>query len=191
MNQVKLAALLVTALLAPSADAAAEPSPANPLATPPAQSMRPALEEVVVVVKTHFDIGYTHRVRLWTFDATTPTPAMIGTPALEARHPLVAVVASGGGTRLPSEQVGLGVSRQGVVVTAFGANPDGADTLLRVWEQAGVSGNLTVSLPKGAVHTRATPVNLRGEKRGEPVRIEAGRLSFPLGAYAPASFVLK
>ena len=39
--------------------------------------------------------------------------------------------------------------------------------------------------------TEATPVNLRGEKIGETRKINDNKLRFELGAYAPASFILK
>jgi hypothetical protein len=104
--------------------------------------------------------------------------------------PLLTVAATGAGT-LPATQAGIAVSRPGTLVTAFGANPDGKGTILRVWEQTGVSGNLTVTLPVGAKFTTATPVTLRGEKTGEPVKITDGNLVFQLKAYAPASFVLE
>ena len=66
-----------------------------------------------------------------------------------------------------------------MLVTAFGADPDGnPGTLLRVWEQAGVSGELTVTLPAGFKVTHAQPVNLRGEKIGEPVVVSGGALKF-------------
>ena len=90
---------------------------------------------------------------------------------------------------LPLLTSGLALSRKGVTVTAFGPNPDGAGTLLRVWEQAGHSGELTVTLP--AKFTSATAVNLRGEKTGEPRRIAGSTLAFNLGAFAPATFVLE
>jgi len=32
-------------------------------------------------------------------------------------------------------------------VTAFGKNPDGPGTVLRVWEQAGHAGEMTVAIP--------------------------------------------
>jgi len=63
--------------------------------------------------------------------------------------------------------------------------------LLRVWEQAGESGSLTLYLPAGLKVTKAVPVNLRGEIKGEPVPVRAGKIEFELGAYAPASFILK
>ena len=130
---------------------------------------------------------WSSRVRLWTFDAGTPPEAVIATSALEARNPLLAFPTGGTGNLL-SEQTGLTVSRQGTIVTAFGQNPDGAGTLLRVWEQAGVSGELTVTLP--GKFTSATPVNLRGERLGEAGKLSNGKLVLNLGAFAPASFVL-
>ena len=112
----------------------------------------------------------------------------MATPALEARNPLVTIVTTGKGEALPPEQTGVAVSRKGVLVTAFGHNPDGPGTVLRVWEQAGVGGDLTVTIPGS--FTTAMPVNLRGETCGEEVKITGGKLTFALGAYAPASFLL-
>jgi hypothetical protein len=92
---------------------------------------------------------------------------------------------------LPATQAGLVLSRKGVAVTALGEDPDGnPGILLRVWEQAGVSGELTVALPAGLKATTATPVNLRGEKTGQPLPVADHTLRISLRAYAPASFVL-
>jgi alpha-mannosidase len=134
---------------------------------------------------------WSSRVRLWTFDAKTPADAVMATPALEARNPLLVVSATGKGKTLPAEQTGISVSRKGTIVTAFGQNPDGAGTLLRIWERAGTSGVITVTLPAGAKFATATPVNLRGEKTGEPLKITDGTLPFKLNQYAPASFALE
>jgi len=131
---------------------------------------------------------WSSRVRLWTFDAKTPPDAVMARPALEARNPLLAAAATGQGGRLPAEAGGLSVSRKGVLVTAFGANPDGAGTLLRVWEMAGLSGELKVSIP--GKFTSARPVDLRGESSGPPLAIKSGNLAFGLPAFAPASFIL-
>jgi hypothetical protein len=84
------------------------------------------------------------------------------------------------------------VSRKGVLVTAFGVDPDGnKGTLLRLWEQGGVTGRVSVTLPAGKTFSEATPVNLRGEVTGNPIKITGNRFRFHLGAYAPASFILK
>ena len=107
------------------------------------------------------------------------------------RYPVQTLSLDAPAGRLPASQPGLSVSRPGVLVTAFGANPDGEDTLLRVWEQAGVSGELTVQLPAGMKFVKATPVNLRGEKTGEPMPVPSHTIKLPLGAYAPSSLLLK
>jgi alpha-mannosidase len=128
--------------------------------------------------------SWTERVRLW------PTGDLV-VPGYEARVPLLAATADGPGGTLPTTQGGLTVSRPGVLVTAFGANPDGPGTLLRIWEQAGASGEVSIALPSNAKFATATPVNLRGEKTGEPLRIAGGKLGFNLRAFAPASFALQ
>ena len=132
---------------------------------------------------------WTYRFRIWSFDKYDAATALI-TPSLEMRYPVHAASVSAPPGKLPAEQKGLSVSRPGVMVTAFGANPDGEGTLLRVWEQTGVPGELTVQLPGGIDAATATPVNLRGEKTGEAVPVRSGALTFDLGAYAPASFLL-
>jgi hypothetical protein len=128
------------------------------------------------------------RVRLWTFDKFNSESALY-TPAMEARVPLRVARSHQPAGHLPVSQTGLTLSRKGVMVTAFGKNPDGPGTVLRVWEQGGVSGDLTVTLPRD--FRTATPVTLRGEKAGAPRAVADGQLSFPLPAYAPASFVLE
>jgi len=56
---------------------------------------------------------------------------------------------------------------------------------------AGTSGNLIVTLPEGVKATKASSVDLRGEKTGEALEIKDGRIVFPLKAWAPASFLLE
>ncbi len=58
-------------------------------------------------------------------------------------------------------------------------------------EQPGVSGEVTVRLPKGVKVSKMTPVNLRGEPAGNSRRIWFGRFKVDLKAFAPASFVLE
>jgi len=127
------------------------------------------------------------RVRVW------PTAgldaARLIAPALEARHPVLVGLADGPAGRLPAERNGLALSRPNVEVVNFARAATGEGTLLRVWEQAGVSGELTVTLP-GKL-TSATPVNLRGETTGQPLVIRDGKFAFNLPAYAPASFILE
>ena len=135
--------------------------------------------------------SWSERVRIWSIKQGEKTAENLAVQSWEARTPLIAVAAGGQGKILPAQQTGISVSRKGVLVTAFGEDPDGnKGTLLRLWEQGGNSGSVTVSLPKGANYAKATPVNLRGEKIGKPIKIIGGRFIFLLKAYAPASFVL-
>ena len=132
------------------------------------------------------------RVRIWAFDRFNSESALYS-PAMEARVPLAAARTTARPGTLPPAQAGITLSRKGVAVTAFGPNPDGAGTVLRLWEQAGVTGDLTVTLPAGMSATRARPVTLRGESfPGQaPRAVTDGKFSVPLHAYAPASLVLE
>jgi alpha-mannosidase len=130
------------------------------------------------------------RVRIWTFDKFAVESSMY-TPAMETRVPLQVACSKVKNGLLPVTQQGISLSRNGVAVTAFGPNPDGEGTIIRVWEQGGTTDKLEVTLPTGAKFTVAQQVNLRGEMRGEPVEITDGKFIFDLHAYAPASFVLK
>jgi len=75
---------------------------------------------------------WTARVRIWAVAAAADTEASLVTPSLEARYPLLATMAEGKGGTQPRTRTGLELSRKGVLVTAFGANPDGASTVLRL-----------------------------------------------------------
>jgi hypothetical protein len=130
------------------------------------------------------------RVRIWTYDKFNPESSLY-TPAMEARVPLLAACSRVQNGKLPVAQSGVSLSRKGIALTAFGPNPDGEGIILRVWEQGGITGNLEVTLPAGSKFSSAVPVNLRGEKCNEPVKIADGRLSFYIHAYAPVSFILK
>jgi hypothetical protein len=134
--------------------------------------------------------SWSSRVRIWPVGGGHLAEDL-AVRSWDARLPLLAVPVSGKRGKLPAESTGLELSRKGVLVTAFGANPDGKGTVLRLWEQAGVSGKVTVKLPKGMNVSKMTPVNLRGEPTGKPERIWFGRFSVDLRAFAPASFVLE
>jgi len=130
------------------------------------------------------------RVRIWAFDKYDSESALY-TPAMETRVPLIAARSTTRSGKLPLTQAGITLSRKGVAITAFGSNPDGEGTVLRLWEQGGKSDEVTVRLPANAQFKTALPVNLRGEKVGEAQTIENGILRCQLRAYAPASFILK
>ena len=132
------------------------------------------------------DGSWRSRVRLWVLGRNTTDWDMTRT-SWEARTACPAVRTTGQGGKLPPTQSRLSLSRAGVLVTSLGPNPDGRGTLLRVWEQAGTGAELVVS---GLNARTATPVNLRGEITGAPLTLVAGKLTFILPAYAPASFIL-
>ena len=93
--------------------------------------------------------------------------------------------------QLPVTQRGLELSRTGVLLAAFGPNPDGPGTVLRLWELAGKAGPCEVRLPPGMKLSSAQPVDLRGGPLGEPAAIKDGNLSATLKAFAPASWLLR
>lgn len=133
--------------------------------------------------------SWSARVRLWAFKRFDPQESLI-TPALEARFPLVAAFAEGADGTLPTSGEGLRASRKGVLVTAFGPNPDGAGIVLRLWELAGESGHVTVRLPKGLNARSAQPVDLRGRPIEKALPVKGGSFATTLHAFAPASFIL-
>ena len=134
-------------------------------------------------------------MRVWPVVAGANEEQANFTPSWELRQGVQAAFADGKAGTLPTTQAGVSLSRKGTRVTAFCPNPDAengvAGTLLRLWEQAGVDGEITVTLPAGSKAAQAQPVNLRGEKAGNAVKIEGGKFSFKLGHYAPASFILE
>ena len=132
---------------------------------------------------------WTSRVRLWAIERYNAEPDLI-TPSLEARYPLLAAMADGAPGALPPSRHGVELSRKGILVTAFGANPDGSGTVLRLWEQAGETGMVRVRLPDGTTFKEAQAVNLRGRSIGGPTAVKGGSFKVQVGAFAPASCVL-
>jgi hypothetical protein len=135
--------------------------------------------------------SWTERVRIWTKPAGEPTVANLIKKSWEARLPLLVGISDGEAGTLSATNEGLTLSREGILLTAFGENPDGEGTLLRVWEQAGISGSCAIKLPEGMKISEVQPVNLRGEIQGSPVQVKNNEFSFNLNKYSPASFLLK
>lgn len=139
------------------------------------------------------DGSWTVAARVWPVaDKATEEQALF-TPAWPLRQPVLAAYADGPAGILPVTAGGLALSRPGIRVMAFSPNPDetAPGTLLRLWEQSGTGGSLTVTLPKGFKATKAQPINLRGEKTGEAVEIKDGQFTADLGAWAPKTWVLE
>jgi alpha-mannosidase len=131
----------------------------------------------------------TSRVRIWTFDSYDNEAALI-TPAAEAREPLLAATSEVHPGNLAPKSAGIELSRKGIRISAFGPNPDGEGTILRLWEQAGTTGRCTVTLPPGIQAKKIQPVDLRGTKSGAPINVTDGKFSFHMKGYAPSSFII-
>jgi alpha-mannosidase len=133
---------------------------------------------------------FSARVRLWLIDKYDAGKDLVA-PSEETLAPLLAGLCNYKPGNLPPTLASLAVSRPGVRITAFGPNPDGEGTLLRLWELGGASGSVTVTLPPELKFSNAQPINLRGANLGLPVAITDQRMTFHLGTFAPASFVLR
>ncbi|KFC59586.1 hypothetical protein FEM08_16350 [Flavobacterium gilvum] len=136
--------------------------------------------------------SFSNSVRVWTVNKNEKITENIAVNSFETRYPLLAVASEKNNGKLPAEKSGISLSRKGVLVTAFGKDEDGNQgTLLRVWEQAGNSGKLKVTLPKEMKVTKAIAVNLRGERQGKEIKISENQFVIDLNAFAPASFILR
>ncbi len=129
-------------------------------------------------------------VRIWATHKGSSESDLI-TPSWEARQPCLVGKFDGPAGNLPPTRLGIELSRKGVLVTAFGPNPDGDGILLRLWEQAGKDGPCRVRLPEGLRNATARPCDLRGQAQGEPLAVRDGEITLSLGHFAPASVILK
>ena len=136
------------------------------------------------------DGSWSSRVRLWSIEGEGPEAELV-TPSWEARSGCQAAFFDGPAGKLPLSRAGLQLSRKGVLLTAFGVNPDGDGILLRLWEQVGRDGVCRVRLPDGMNATRAQPCDLRGRASGAPIEIRDGGFDAPLHHFAPASYILQ
>ncbi|MEI7899562.1 MAG: hypothetical protein WCK89_04875, partial [bacterium] len=135
--------------------------------------------------------SWSSRVRIWALPEKTGLAADLITRGWDARMPCQVGVAEGSAGNLPVTGRGIELSRDGILITAFGANPDGKGVVLRLWEQAGVSGRVTVRLPPGMKASTITPASLRGESMGKPEPLMGDGFETKLKAFAPASFLLE
>jgi len=134
--------------------------------------------------------SWTSRVRVWAVDKTDGE-AGLQTPSWEARVPCVAAFFDGPKGDLPLSQAGLELSRKGVLVTAFGPNPDGEGTILRLWEQVGDAAPCKVQLPKGMKVSSVQPCNLRGQAMGRPIPVKRGSFEVPMTPFAPVTVIIR
>lgn len=131
------------------------------------------------------------KVYLWSIDAYRNESSLI-TPTEETRVPLLGVFAEGKSTHaLPLSAQGIGLSKKGVLVTAYTKDAPSGQHLLRLWEQAGEDGACTVTFPQGTSYKRAQPCDLRGQVVGQPIPVSNGQLTLSLKAYAPVTLLLE
>lgn len=126
------------------------------------------------------------RVRIWATENLKDSSLVVS--ATEARNPVLVGYAEGEPGEMPSEKTGIELSRKGVLLSANYNSKEG--TVIRVWEQNGTSGLLTITLPEEMKAKKAIPVDLRGTITGNPIEVLDSKLVFHLNAYAPASFIL-
>ena len=126
---------------------------------------------------------------MWVNDKNSDDESGLITPAWETRLPLQVGIATTPSGKLPTSHEGLKVSQKGVLVTAYGDNPDGEGLLLRLWENTGKEGTCTVTLPTKNDGI-AQPVDLRGVPSGMPIQIQKGKFTVDIRKFAPASFLI-
>jgi hypothetical protein len=113
------------------------------------------------------------------------------TPSEEDRAPLLSALIDDSGGSLPSSAAGVQLSRKGIMITAFGKNPDGDGSLLRLWEQAGKAGMCQIILPGQNSFRAAQLCDLRGKAIGAEFNIKDGKIDVDINPYAPVSILLK
>ena len=155
------------------------------------------------------DGSWSSRIRLWAIEELESGDESLIGNSWEARVECLAAVSEAGPGKLPALAAGLTVTktaaaaqggsaatgpsaRRGLLLTAFGQNPYGDGTLLRLWEQVGDSGPCTVQLPSGMKARTAQRCNLRGEITGQALEIsERGDFSLKTKAMAPVSLIIR
>jgi len=131
----------------------------------------------------------TVRARLWSIESYQNEKDLT-TPIAQTLAPMLTGMCNYGKGKLPPSTPGVTLSRKGVLLTALGPNPDGPGTLLRLWENAGQSGPLTVTLPREMNANTIQPTDLRGRPQANPIPVMENQFTIDLGPYQPASFLV-
>jgi hypothetical protein len=133
--------------------------------------------------------SWSAKMYLWSVDHFNNESSII-TPSEEFRSPLKVIMAGNNGGGLPLSAAGVQLSMKGVAVTAFGNNPDGKGTILRLWEQSGNNGPCTITLPAGHPFKMAQTCNLRGEFLSKKFAINK-TIDVNMKAYEPINILLE
>ena len=151
--------------------------------------------------------SWSSRVRLWVPDSEQSSEETLIGGSWEARDACLGAVSNAAPGKLPPTAAGLTITKKpadgappavtgrmsrGLLVTAFGANPYGDGTLLRLWDQAGNAGTYTIGLPHGMQARTAQPCDLRGQFAGSPIEIsDRGRFDVTIHPMSPTSLILR
>ncbi len=127
-------------------------------------------------------------VRIRSFNKYNPESSLV-TPSEESRLPLFAAFSQAKGGKLPATCEGVTLDRKGIYLTAL--KPEGDGLLLRLWEQAGTPGELTITLPEAFNYRKATVCNLRGIKTGKEINITGRKIKMKIDANAPLTIILE
>ena len=142
--------------------------------------------------------SWSSRVRLWAVEDTESCDESLIVGSWEARLSCLAAVSEAPAGMLPATATGITISNardsvigRGLLLTAFGRNPFGEGTLLRLWDQTGNGGTVSVQLPAGMKVRAAQLCNLRGEPAGPSLPVlESGEFEVPIRPMAPVSVIL-
>lgn len=126
-------------------------------------------------------------VRIRSFDQYNPEKSLV-TPSEESRTPLFAAYSDKPNGELPICCEGLKLGRKGIYMTALQKNED--DLLLRLWEQAGMGGEVTITLPESFRYKKAILCNLRNVKLENEINITGQKLRLNIDANAPVTILL-
>jgi hypothetical protein len=133
--------------------------------------------------------SFSSRMYIWSYSSYDSESSFI-TPSEETRVPLKGVFYDGPAGKSPTASKGISLSRKGVLVTAY--KEEGSGRLLRLWEQAGKSGQCEVGLLEGSSFKKAFPCDLRGKITDEPgIDILNNSFHFDIKANQPVSFILR
>ncbi|WP_242202007.1 glycoside hydrolase family 38 N-terminal domain-containing protein [Aestuariivivens insulae] len=133
--------------------------------------------------------SFSSKMYLWSYKEYDSEKSFI-TPSEETRVPLQGVYYDGKAGVHPTSQNGIGISKKGVLVTAFYKSKEG--TILRLWEQAGKDGACTVKLTNGGSFERAYRCDLRNNVIDSiGVEIVDDSFSYDLKKNQPVTFILK
>ena len=151
--------------------------------------------------------SWSSRVCLWVPNKEQSTEETLIGGSWEARDACLVALSNAPPGKLPPTAVGLSITkkpadgapptvtdrtRRGLLVTAFGPNPYGDGTLLRLWDQAGNAGTYTIGLPDGMQARTAQPCDLRGQGAGPPIKIsDRGTFDVTIQCMSPTSLILQ